>query len=195
MYKPVVLILTAVMATGTVLAQDAAEAEEGRTREQTAADTRSAEIQQQREALRDRMRRAVRLPRTTEEAREEGASEEQVREVLRTGRERGIPAGDMEEVLEAENEELRRGGGSDNFGAAVQEMKASGLRGRELADAIHAEQVARGMKKPKDKGRGRSRADEEIDDERSESGPEGKPEGKGKGKGKGKPEDKGRGGS
>jgi hypothetical protein len=36
-----------------------------------------------------------------------------------------------------------------NFGATVQELKAGGLRGRELARAIHAEQIARGMKKPK----------------------------------------------
>jgi hypothetical protein len=55
------------------LAQDAAQTERRSTREPTAADTRSPEIQRQREELRDRMRRVIRLPRTTQEAREEGA--------------------------------------------------------------------------------------------------------------------------
>jgi len=195
MQKCVVVTLAVVMGMGAALAQDAGETEKASARRQTAADTRSPEIERQRESLRDRMQRAIRLPRTTEEARKEGVPEEEVREVLRTGRERGIPPGEMEEILEAENEELRRGGGADNFGAAVQEMKASGLRGRELADAIHAEQVARGMKKPKGKGRGPSHADEDFDDERAELESGDKPKGKGKGKGKGKPEDKGKGGS
>jgi len=108
------------------------------------------------EELRERVRRAMRLPRTTEEAREAGAPEERVREVLRTGRERGVPAGEMEQILEEENRHLREGGEKQNFGAAVQQMKQQGLRGRELAAAIHAEQVARGMKKADHPGKGKA---------------------------------------
>jgi len=103
----------------------------------------------ERERLRDRLRRAIQLPRRTEEAREAGVPEERVREILRTGREREIRPDEMEVILEVENQRIREGGPVDNFGAAVQQMKASGLRGRALAEAIHAEQVARGMKKPK----------------------------------------------
>lgn len=102
-----------------------------------------------RERLRDRLLRAIQLPRRTEEAREAGVPEERVRDILRTGREREIRPDEMEGILEVENRTIREGGPVDNFGAAVQQMKASGLRGRALAEAIHAEQVARGMKKPK----------------------------------------------
>jgi hypothetical protein len=125
-------LIVALVAGGGFAAAQEADAEEG-----------------DRERLRDRLRRAVQLPRRTEEAREAGVPEERVREILRTGREREIRPDEMEEILEVENRRIREGGPVDNFGAAVQQMKASGLRGRALAEAIHAEQIARGMKKPK----------------------------------------------
>jgi len=109
------------------------------------------------EAIRERIRRAVRLPRTAEDSREEGVSDERVRDTLKTARDRQIPAGDVQEILEAENEAIRAGGDKNNFGAAVQRAKDSGLRGRELAAAIHAEQIARGMKKPKTRDHGGDR--------------------------------------
>lgn len=111
------------------------------------------------EELRERIRQAIHLPRTAQESREEGVSEERVREVLETFRERRIPAGDAEEILQAENAAIRGGADKDEFGASVRAMKAGGLRGRELAAAIHAEQVARGMKKPPREARGRSQGD------------------------------------
>lgn len=141
-----------------------------------------------RERLRERLRRAIRLPGAVQESRDAGVPEDKVRDVLDSARERDVPAGEVERILEVENEALRKGGSADNFGAAVQQMKASGLRGRELAEAIHAEQIARGMKKPKhghldrDKGKGEDRdVDEAIElgeDARAKS----------KGKGKTKPE-------
>jgi hypothetical protein len=97
----------------------------------------------------DRVRATLRLPQTVKESREEGVSEEKVREVLETARTRGVPAGETRKILETENHALRQGGNPDNFGAAVHQLKESGLRGRELAEAIHAEQIARGMKQPK----------------------------------------------
>jgi hypothetical protein len=126
------LLIVALLAGGGMTMAQEAETEEG-----------------DRERLRDRLRRAIQLPRRTEEAREAGVPEERVREILRTGREREIRPDEMEVILEVENHRIREGGPVDNFGAAVQEMKASGLRGRALAEAIHAEQVARGMKRPK----------------------------------------------
>lgn len=125
--------------------------------------------------VRERIRRAIRLPTATEDAREAGVDEERIREVLRSGRERRVPAAEMEEILEVENEAIREGKEKDNFGAAVLEMKESGLKGRELAEAIHAEQLARGMKKPKRQG-------EYDGDDRGK----GKSKAKGKGKGKAK---------
>ena len=102
-----------------------------------------------RERVSDRVLRASRLPRTTSQAREAGVPEERVRETIRVVRERGIPADEAQEIIEVETEEVLRGGNPENFGAFVQQAKESGLRGRELAEAIHAEQIARGMKKPK----------------------------------------------
>ena len=136
----------------------------------------------------DRVIRASRLPRATTDAREAGVEEEKIEEVIRDAREGGLPAGETEEILVIETEEVRSGGDPENFGATVHQLKASGLRGRELAEAIHAEQIARGMKKPKhkdhpgrghgkDKGRGHD--DDDDDDDRDE----GKRDGKGKGKG------------
>jgi hypothetical protein len=113
----------------------------------------------------DRVKEALGLPQTAREAREAGASEDKIREVLETARSRGVPADETRRILETENEELRKGGNPDDFGAAVHRLKESGLRGRELAEAIHAEQIARGMKKPtklkhgeKIKGKGRVKA-------------------------------------
>jgi hypothetical protein len=113
-----------------------------------------------RDRVSERVRRASRLPRTTEQAREAGVPEERVRETIRVVRERGIPADEAQEIIEVETEEVRQGGNPDNFGSFVQQAKESGLRGRELAEAIHAEQIARGMKKPKtgsDTDRGHSK--------------------------------------
>ena len=123
-----------------------------------------------RERIRERLRRAIRLPEVVQDSRDAGVPEDKVRDVLDSARERGVPAGDVEEILEVENEAIRQGGNPDHFGAAVQEMKSSGLRGRELAEAIHAEQYARGMKKPKKdkgyKGKGaRKRATDKIDEQ------------------------------
>ncbi|MDH3629060.1 MAG: hypothetical protein OEV00_04835 [Acidobacteriota bacterium] len=128
------------------------------------------------ERVRERVRRAIRLPEVVQESKDAGVSEEQVRDVLESARTRGIPAGDVGQILEVENEAIRQGGNPDNFGAAVQQMKASGLRGRELAEAIHAEQYARGMKKPKrdkaykgrGKGKGKSHGDERGHDDYDE---------------------------
>jgi hypothetical protein len=116
------------------------------------------------ETIRERIRRALLLPRTAQESREQGVPEERVREVLRTSRERRIPASDTQEILEVENEAIRTGAEKTNFGAAVRGKKESGLRGRELAEAIHAEQVARGMKKPKRRVHGQYDEDDQHKD-------------------------------
>lgn len=103
----------------------------------------------------ERVRQSVRLPQATEEAREAGAPEGRIAEILATARERAVSAADVAEILRTETTALREGGNPDNFGAAVLELKADGLHGRELAEAIHAEQAARGMKKaPPAKGKG-----------------------------------------
>jgi DNA-binding transcriptional MocR family regulator len=191
------LALIAIVAIGMVAAQErSADPREGKTAERE----RPAETEEPREEARsgletilERLRRASRLPRTAEDAREEGVDRERVREAIRTARERGVTAAETQEILETEVEEVRRTGNPDNFGAAVQELKQSGLRGRELAEAIHAEQVARGMKKPKKKHPGKhgrakdehSEDDDSSSDEEEAIEEEGSREGRSQGRDKG----------
>jgi hypothetical protein len=168
------LALIAIVAVGTVAAQErSSDPREGKTAERE----RPAQTEEPEEeaksgisAIFERLRRASRLPRTAEDAREEGVDEERVRDAIRVARERDMTAAETQEILETEVEEIRRTGNPENFGAAVQEMKQSGLRGRELAQAIHAEQIARGMKKPKKEHpgkHGRAKGEHPEDDDSS----------------------------
>jgi len=167
--KLLIAILALVCAGGPAVAQD-----------REARDTRpEGEARSALEQLQDRLRAAIHLPRSAEEAREAGVDRDRLREVLRAGRDNGVFAGEMTVILDTENEGLRQGGNPENFGAAVQAMKASGLRGRALAEAIHAEQAARGMKK------------QERYRERLRFHPGGEAKGKGSGKGQGPGQGKG----
>jgi hypothetical protein len=202
-YRIVPLILALVLAGGLAYAQDREEPTRERKTVEREVATETAETKTDAEApegeaksgfsaVFERMRRAAGLPRAAEDAREAGVEEEQVREVIRVARERRIPADETREILEVETEEVRQGGDPRNFGAVVQELKASGLRGRELAEAIHAEQIARGMKKPKHRdhpGRGHGKGkphgkddDDSSDDDSSDEDEEGREKGKGRGK-------------
>jgi len=127
--------------------------------------------------LKNRLLEAIRLPRSAEEAREAGVDRDRVRDLLRTGRDNGVSAGEMTVIFDTENAGMRQGGDPQNFGAAVQAMKASGLRGRALAEAIHAEQAARGMKR-QERHREQMRT-------HAPGGAQGKASGKGQGPGAG----------
>ncbi len=87
---------------------------------------------------------ALRLPALVTEARQVGVSEVAVGEVLDRLRRRGLPAGEAAQVVQEEVEAVKDGGPKDNFGAFVQSQLDAGLRGRALAQAIHAEHQARG---------------------------------------------------
>jgi hypothetical protein len=90
---------------------------------------------------------AARLPTVTREARLLGVPERDLQSIFATARERRVPAGSLAELFAEENDAIRKHGPIDNFGAFVQEKLAAGLRGRELAAAIHAEHAARGTGK------------------------------------------------
>ena len=102
----------------------------------------------------DSMMKILRLPRTTTEARQRGVPDTSIGAVIDILRRGGVPAGDADEILQREVEAVAAGQPTDNFGAFVQEQHRRGLRGRALADAIHAEQARRGM------GRGNAKAGE-----------------------------------
>lgn len=105
------------------------------------------------EEMKQRLLRAIRLPGTVQEARTAGVPEEEIRGTLVKGRERNVPAGEMQELLEVEVESVKEHGPIDNFGAFVQSKLDQGLRGRELAEAIRMEHSARGQGKGKASGK------------------------------------------
>jgi hypothetical protein len=90
---------------------------------------------------------ALRLPRTTLEARTLGVPESDIRAILDKAREKRVPAADVNELFEHENRAIREHGPVDNFGAFVQSRLNEGLRGRDLAEAIRAEHAAHGKGK------------------------------------------------
>lgn len=110
----------------------------------------------------DSVMRILRLPRTTTEARTKGVPDSQVGGILDVLRRSKVPAGDAQEILEAEVEATEAGRPTGNLGAYVQSQHRAGLRGRALADAIHAEQARRGT------GRGKPKHENDRDDERDD---------------------------
>lgn len=105
------------------------------------------------------------LPFAVEAARRVGIPTGTIWAVLDSLRRRRVPAADAEQILRGEVEAVEKGGPRENFGAFVNAQLARGLRGRELAAAIHAEHARRGIgqgrgrgpdaDKGKAKGRGR----------------------------------------
>lgn len=105
------------------------------------------------------------LPLAVEAARRAGIPGGTISDVLDSLRRRRVPAEDAEQILRGEVEAVERGAPKENFGAFVNAQLARGLRGRELAAAIHAEHARRGIgqgrgrgpdaDKGKAKGRGR----------------------------------------
>jgi hypothetical protein len=90
------------------------------------------------------LKRVLRLPQTTADARQAGVPDSAIRVVLDQIRRRGVPAGDAQDAVEAETEAVKAGAPKDNFGAFVQEQLAAGKRGRELSAAIRAEHAKHG---------------------------------------------------
>jgi len=80
---------------------------------------------------------SLKLPAAAQKAREAGIPEKDVREVIETSREQGVPAGETAGIFEA-GAKMKKAGGGENFGATVKECLNKGMRGRELSSAIHA---------------------------------------------------------
>jgi len=114
------------------------------------------------ERLKERIRQAGRLPEAAGEARDAGIPYEDVEKVITEARRRRMPPAEVETVLLESAASARENGPVDNFGAFVQSQMDQGLRGRELADAIHREHAARGKgpMKAKSKGKGKGNKDE-----------------------------------
>ncbi|MDH5233679.1 MAG: hypothetical protein OEW77_01895 [Gemmatimonadota bacterium] len=87
------------------------------------------------------------IPQKADDARKAGVPDSTVQSIMKILGKEKVPAADAGIILTAERDGAREGGSKDNLGAFVQRQHAAGLRGRELADAIHAEQERRGMRK------------------------------------------------
>ena len=132
------------------------------------------------ESLLTKIQKAAELIKTSREAREAGIPEEDVKDVLEGARERGLSAEETEAVLAESTAAVEESGPVDNFGAFVQARLDEGLRGQDLAAAIHEEHRQRGKGKghgkskmkengrkggPKDKGNRPEKADRDDDEE------------------------------
>lgn len=133
-----------------------AQITETRNPEQTAAETEATSPREPTalEKLKERIRKASRLPEAAGEAREAGIPEEDVVTVITEARRRRMPPEEVETILVESAASARENGPVDNFGAFVQSQLDQGLRGRELADAIHREHAARGKGPMKAKTKG-----------------------------------------
>ena len=99
----------------------------------------------------EELQKLAELIKTSEDAREAGIPEEDVAEVLEDARERGLSADETDAVLAESTEAVKESGTVDNFGVFVQSKLDEGLRGKELADAIHEEHRTHGKGKGHDK--------------------------------------------
>lgn len=99
---------------------------------------------------------AARLPVAANEARQEGAANDEVRAVLEAMSRSRVPAHEATAVLDTARSVRREHGPVDNFGAFVQSQLAEGKRGRDLATAIRAEHARRGKGHAGHPGRGRA---------------------------------------
>lgn len=114
------------------------------------------------------------LPLAVESARRAGIPTGTIWDVLDSLRRRRVPAADAEQILRGEVEAVEKGGPKENFGAFVNAQLARGLRGRELAAAIHAEHARRGIGQGRGRGPGADKGRGAADDK-----------GKAKGRGRG----------
>lgn len=87
-----------------------------------------------------RLERAIELPAVAQRLRDQGVPAAEVTLAVRSAKDHGLPASEATDVLE----EGAKGEKLDNFGKFVKGQLDAGLRGRELAQAIHEEQAKRG---------------------------------------------------
>lgn len=86
------------------------------------------------------------------QSRQVGLPDAQVQGLYDQLRQRGVADADAQQLVAGEVESVRAGAARQTFGSAVNQQVARGLRGRELATAIRAEQQRRRAKAPKPGG-------------------------------------------
>ncbi|MBL9104432.1 MAG: hypothetical protein JNL82_26035 [Myxococcales bacterium] len=95
-------------------------------------------------AARDRILGALELPRKAQALRKAGLDDAAVKAGLKAARDKKLHAREAADLLDAAAQAVKDHGPVDNFGAFVQSQLDSGKRGKDLAEAIRAEHLARG---------------------------------------------------
>lgn len=114
---------------------------------------RMAPADEETDAKKEALLKAIQLPQVAELARKAGINPEDIKDLLKTAQKDKVPAKEMEEVLDASVKTTDEHGPIDNFGAFVQSKLKEGLRGRDLANAIRQEHATRGKGKGHAHGR------------------------------------------
>jgi hypothetical protein len=86
------------------------------------------------------------------QSRQAGLPDAQVRGLYDQLRQRGVADADAQQLVSSEVASVRAGAPKQAFGSVVNQQVARGLRGRDLAAAIRAEQQRRRTKPPKPGG-------------------------------------------
>lgn len=97
----------------------------------------------------DAILEAIGLPAAAQTLRDRGIPAVEVSVAVTGARNRNMAAGELTVVFRRTAATVAEYGPIDNFGAFVQQQLRAGLRGRELAEAIHAEHARRGIGKGK----------------------------------------------
>jgi hypothetical protein len=95
-------------------------------------------------AARDRILGALELPRKAQALRKAGLDDAAVKAGLKAARDKKLHAREAADLLDAAAQAVKDHGPVDNFGAFVQSQLDGGKRGKDLAEAIRAEHLARG---------------------------------------------------
>lgn len=104
----------------------------------------------------DQLLAAIQIPTRAAELRTSGMPDSTVLSLIGLLQRNQLPATDVRDILTAERDGIRSNGATENFGAFVQTKLDQGLRGQELAAAIHDEHAQGGKWRVKSRDGGGS---------------------------------------
>jgi len=132
----------------------------------------------------DRVLRAVlALPTRTDELRSAGVADQVIAATLDAMRQDRLSTVEIVDILTVERDDVWRTRQPANFGMTVQRLKARGLRGKALADAIHAEKARNGGNNGVGRGNDKGRGGDDDDKKRDDDDRNGTGRGRGNGRG------------
>lgn len=138
------LLAVLLLGVASLVGSTSVSAQDGAARDTTRSPAES------RASKADEIRSIINLPAAAEKARESGVSKEDIRIILDEAGSRKLPPAETGAILQECGAAAKENGPVENFGDYVRSCLNEGLRGKDLAAAIHEEHRRRG----KDKGHG-----------------------------------------